>query len=78
MANADYFRFPQLKTPMKGKLFATIKEIKEKSKQELLAISESAFQNCFEDCKNAGISVLYLRRVHCEGDKIVIDSVADV
>ena len=34
----DFFLFPKLETPMKGKRFATIKEeIKEKSKQELLA-----------------------------------------
>ena len=39
-----FFFFPKLKTPMKGKRFATIKELKEKSKQELLAIPKSAFQ----------------------------------
>ena len=37
--------------------FATTEEIKKKSKQELLAISKSAFQKCFEDWKNAGIGV---------------------
>ena len=45
------FPFPKLKTPMKGKLFAPIEEIKEKSKQELLVIPKSAFQKCFEDWK---------------------------
>lgn len=38
LASADFFLFPKLKTPMKGKRFDTIEEIKEKSKQELLAI----------------------------------------
>ena len=33
--------FPKLKTPMKGKRFATIKEIKLKSKQEMLACFRS-------------------------------------
>ena len=43
---------------MKGNRFATIEEIKEKSKQELLAILKSAFQKCFENWKkNAGKSV---------------------
>ena len=32
LAPADFFLFPKLKTPMKGKRFATIEEIKEKSK----------------------------------------------
>ena len=40
--------FPKL-TPLTGKRFATIDEIKEKSKQELLAIPKSAIQECFED-----------------------------
>ena len=59
---------PKLKTPMKGKRFATIEEIKSKSKQELLAIPKRSFQKCFEDWK---------KRLHMsgyfEGDKIVID-----
>ena len=60
---------------MKGKHFAATEEIKEKSKQELLALPKSVFQKCFEDWKkNAGISVLYLRGGgYLEGDKIVID-----
>ena len=32
---ADFFFYQKLKTPMKGKRFATIEKIKEKSKQEL-------------------------------------------
>ena len=62
LAPAEFFLFPKLKTPMKGKRFATIEEIKEKYwKQELLAIPKGSFQKCFEDLNNAGISVLYLR-----------------
>ena len=48
---ADFFFFPKLKTPLKGKRFSTIEEIKEKSIQELLAIPKSAFQKYFEDWK---------------------------
>ena len=32
LAPADFFLFKQFKTPMKGKRFATVEEIKEKSK----------------------------------------------
>ena len=49
LALADFSLFPKLKTPMKVKRFATIEEIKEKSKQKLLAIPKSAFQKYFED-----------------------------
>ena len=34
-----------------GKRFATIEEVKVKSKHELLAIPKNAFQKCFEDWK---------------------------
>ena len=37
--------------PMKGKHFATIEEINDKSKQKLLAIPKTAFEKCFEDWK---------------------------
>ena len=44
---ADFFLFPKLKTPLKGKRFATIEEIREKSKQKLLVISKSECQKCY-------------------------------
>ena len=59
---ADFFLFPKLKAPMKGKRFATIEEIIGKSKSELLALPKSAFQKCF-----ASLSVLYLRGVTLKG-----------
>ena len=59
LAPPDCFLFPKQKTPMKEKRFATIEEIKEKSKQELLA----RFRRVSRIGTNAGISVLYLRRV---------------
>ena len=39
--------FPKPKTPMKGKRFATIEEMTEKWKQELLAKPKSEIQKCF-------------------------------
>ena len=49
---AEFFLFPKSKTPMKGKRFAVIEEIKEiKSKQSRLAILNSALQKSFEDWK---------------------------
>ena len=35
LAPCDFFLFPKLKKPMKGKRFATIDEIKSESKKEL-------------------------------------------
>ena len=70
---ADFFLFPKLKTPTEGKRFSTIEEIKEKSKQELLAILQSAFQKCFKDWKKRWHRCILSERGHFEGDKIVID-----
>ena len=48
---ADFFLFPKLKAPIKGKRFATIEEIKAKSQQKPLAVPKNAFQKCFENCR---------------------------
>ena len=65
LAPADSFIFTKLKTPMKEKCFVTIEEIKEKSKQELLATIKGEFQKCFE----IALSVLYLRAVTLKGTR---------
>ena len=46
-----FFLFPKLKTAIKGNRFAAIGDIKEKSKQELVAIPKSVFQKRFENWK---------------------------
>ena len=70
LAPTHFILLTKLKTPMKGKRLATIEKIKEKSKQMLLAIPNSAFQKCFKDWKKeAGISKLYLRGVTLKGTR---------
>ena len=46
---AVFFLLTKLETSMKENRFTTIEEIKEKSKQELLAIPKSVFQKCVEN-----------------------------
>ena len=45
---------------MEGKRFVPIEEIKEKSKQELLAIPKSALQKCFDDWRKPMALVYYI------------------
>ena len=73
LAPADFFLFSKPKTPTKGKRFTTVEEIKEKSKQELLAITKSviSFRSVLRTGKNAGISVLYLRGVTLKGTRLI-------
>ena len=51
--------------------FATIEEIKAKSKQELLAIPKSAFQKCFVDWLKRYHKCIIPEGGYFEGDKIV-------
>ena len=58
---------------MKGKRFAMIEEIKEKSKQDLLAIPKSDFQKCFEDWKKRWHKYIIFEGSYFVGDNILID-----
>ena len=62
LAFTDFFLFPKLKTPIKGKRFATIEEIKAKTKQK-----------CFEDRKKRCLKCTISDWSYFEGNKIVID-----
>ena len=57
---------------MKGKHFATIEEIKEKSKQKQVVISKSLFQKYFEDCKKGWHKCIISEAGYFEGGKIII------
>ena len=65
LAPAGFCLYPKLQTSMKGKHFATIEKIKEKSK--------ACFRSVSRIGNNASISVLYLRGAYFEGKKIVFD-----
>ena len=69
LALADIFLLPKLKTPMKGKRFATIEEIKEKSKQEPWRYQRVRFRSVSRIGKNAGVNVFYLRGVTLKGTR---------
>ena len=51
LASAEFFLFPKLKTTLKGRRFQTTGEIQENAIRELRAITESAFQEAFQQWK---------------------------
>jgi len=53
LAPADFFLFPKLKTNLKGRRFQTTEEIQENAIRELHAITESAFQEAFQQWKKS-------------------------
>ena len=73
LAPYDFFLFPKLKKPMKGRRFATIEEIKTASLEELKAIPKSAYQKCFEDWKKRWHKCIISEGGYFQGDNINID-----
>jgi len=51
IAPAYFFLFPKLKTTLKGRRFQTTEEIQENAIREMCAITESAFQEAFQQWK---------------------------
>jgi hypothetical protein len=51
LAPAEFFLFPELKITLKGRRFQTIEEIQENAIRELRAVTESAFQEIFQQWK---------------------------
>ncbi|UYV83711.1 hypothetical protein LAZ67_23002247 [Cordylochernes scorpioides] len=66
----DFFLFPKLKRPMKGRRYATLDEIKTASKEELKNIFKNDFLKCFEDWKNRWHKCIISHGDYFEGDKI--------
>ena len=55
----DFFLFPWVKKVFKGKHFADVKEMKQKTAEALKDIKIGEFQNCCEQWKKVSISVLH-------------------
>ncbi|UYV77019.1 hypothetical protein LAZ67_14002900, partial [Cordylochernes scorpioides] len=70
LAPCDFFLFPKLKRPMKGRRYATLDEIKTASKEELKKIFKNDFLKCFEDWKNRWHKCIIFHGDYFEGDKI--------
>ncbi|UYV64676.1 hypothetical protein LAZ67_3001635 [Cordylochernes scorpioides] len=72
MAPCDFFLFPKLKRPMKGRCYATLDEIKTASKEELKKILKNDFLKCFEDWKNRWHKCIISHGDYFEENKIGI------
>jgi len=64
---ADFFLFPKLITTLKGRRFQTIEEIQENAIRELRAITESAFQEAFQQWKKSWERCIASRGDYSEG-----------
>jgi len=68
LAPADFFMFPKLKTTLKGRRFQTIEEIQQNAIRELRTITESAFQEAFQQWKKHWERCITSRGDCFEGD----------
>ena len=73
LAPADILLFQKLKTTMKGNHFATIEEIKEKSKQKLLAVQTARFRSVSRIGKKRWHKCSISEGACFKGAKIAID-----
>jgi len=71
MAPCDFFLFPKLKLPLRGKRFETVEAVKENALKELKAIPISAYEKCFEDWSKRWH--MCIASDYFEGDKINLD-----
>jgi hypothetical protein len=68
LAAADFFLFPKLKTTLKRRCFQNTEEIRENAIRELRAITESAFQEAFQQWKKRWEHCIPSRGDYFEGD----------
>lgn len=73
LAPCDFFLFPKLKLPLRGKRFDTVEMIKENATKELKALPVSAYEKAFEDWSKRFHMCIASNGEYFEGDKINID-----
>ncbi|CAK9818191.1 Mariner Mos1 transposase [Anthophora quadrimaculata] len=73
MTPCDFFLFPKLKLPLRGRRFESIEPIKENSKKELKALPSSAFKKCFEEWEKRWRMCIASDGAYFEGDKINLE-----
>lgn len=70
LAPADFFLFPKLKRPMKGKRFESVDEIQEKSLEQLNSISQDEFSGSFTQWKHRWEKCIASQGEYFEGDDV--------
>ena len=71
LAPADFFLFPNLKSPLKGHRFQTVEGIEKNSIRDLRAIPQNTFQYAFQNWKKRWARCIKSGWEYFEGDKFV-------
>ena len=68
LAPCNFWLFPKLKSPLKGRRFQTVNEIQENTAMQLMAIPTKDFGECFEQWKRCWGNCVRSRGAYFEGD----------
>jgi len=68
LAPCNFWFFPKLKSPLKGRKFQTAHEIKETATRQLMAILTKDFADCFEKWKEHWDMCVRSQEEYFEGD----------
>lgn len=69
LAPADFFLYPTLKTPLKGRIFQAVDEIKQKTTEQLNTITKEEFSRAFDQGKNLCAEFVTFQGEYFKGDK---------
>lgn len=72
LAPSDFFLFPRMKRGMKGLRFHDVAEVKEKTTEQLAAITEDEFKKCFQQWNHRLDKCIQCNGEYFEGDKLVL------
>ena len=72
LESCDFWLFPKLESPLKGKRFQTIDEIQENTMRQLMVILTKDFAECFQQWKRHWENCMRSKGAYLEGDWGVI------
>lgn len=72
IAPSDFWLFPKLKIPLKGKRFDDVEQIKQNATKDLLAIPKDEFKKCFQKWEERWNKVVAYGGEYFEGDQITV------
>jgi len=75
LAPCDFWLFPKLKNPLKGRRFDDVEEIKRNATKRLLAIPKAEYKECFRKWEDRWKKVVASKGEYFEWDIVAIDQI---
>lgn len=72
LAPADFFLYPTLETPLKGRIFQAVDEIKQETTEQRNTITKEEFSRAFDQGKIRCAKFVTFQGEYFKGDKLKI------